>query len=275
MVNLEKKEKYSIKRFSKSKAYLKTPLGEAVIDKKAINAKSKNDKVEAFLYYDKDGILRADKDINIEVGKVYNLKVVSITKFGAFVDIKAPFDLLVPNKEKHYKMKKDMVYPIGVFLDENKRLYGSTYISKLLNEKPPYKEDDSVEGRIYSINKKIGIFVAIDNKYDSLLKFEEMRGAFTEGEKIKAKVKKIKEDGKIDLTLKRRSYMEIDPDSDMIYKALIEMGGKINLGDKSSPQKIMRNFNISKSSFKKAIGRLLKQGKITVNDYYIKIKDKA
>ncbi len=274
MTVLENKECYTIKRLDKKSAYLSTPLGEAKISKKQIKGFKQNDKIEAFCYYDKKKILRATTNFDYEVGKIYPLKVVDTSKYGVFFDIGLEFDLLAPREELSYKVFKEMVYPIGIKIDNKNRLYATTKIRDMLLLEHNYKENDLVEGRIYSINKSIGAFVAIDNKYDSLIRIKELKGAYTEGELVKARVKTVKDDGKIELTLRQRGYLEIDSDAKLIYNILKQRDGKIPVGDKSSPLEIYNNFNLSKAAFKRAAGRLYKKGMIRIKDHSIEIKER-
>lgn len=268
-------KEYEIKRFDKKKAYLKTQYGEASISKKLTKGLKQNDKLKCFIYRDKKNILRAKTDFKYEINKVYMLKVVDINSLGAFFDLHLEFDLLCPSSELKYKVFKDMYYPVGLKQDEIGRLYATLDISKLLRTDHNYKENDMVEGYIYSINKSIGAFVACDLKYDSLIRINELKGAYTEGEKIRARVKNIKPDGKLDLTLRQRAYLEIDRDSQKILNALKLNGGRLDIGDKSKPEKIRLFLNMSKSSFKRACGRLYKLSKIKINDYNIQLKGKG
>ncbi|MSS76852.1 RNA-binding protein [Anaerococcus sp. AGMB00486] len=170
----------------------------------------------------------------------------------------------MPKDQKSYKLFKDMTYPVGVMLDKDNMLILTTKIREFLSLDHNFKENDIVEGRIYSINKHIGAFVAINNQYDSLLRINELKGVHIEGELLKLRVKEVKEDGKIELTNRKRAYLEIDSDSEKILDYLYENDGLVNLGDKSSPDKIYRIFGLSKSSFKRAIGRLYKEKYIRI-----------
>ncbi|MDO4594110.1 MAG: RNA-binding protein [Tissierellia bacterium] len=270
---LKSNEEYVIKRLDKKNAYLQTKLGEARISKKFIKPKRQGDKVKAFCYYSKNNVLKATVK-NLNVDQIYSLELVDINKYGAFFDIGLEFDLLVPKEEMTYKVFKEMTYPIVLKLSKDNKLYGSMKIRNYLSTDHNYKENDEVTGRIYSINKSIGAFVAVDNKYDSLLRIKELKGAHTEGEKLQARVKSVKEDGKIELSLRQRSYLEIDDDSKLIYQILKEHGGKMSIGDKSDPVKIFNNFRLSKSQFKKACGRLYKKGKIKIGNYNIEINER-
>ncbi|WP_311491703.1 S1 RNA-binding domain-containing protein [uncultured Anaerococcus sp.] len=166
-----------------------------------------------------------------------------------------------------------MVYPL-TFKEEDGYLYLSTKIREFLSNNHSLKENDIVKGRIYSINKSIGAFVVIDNKYDSLIRIKELKGVYIEGEEITARVKEVKTDGKIELTLRQRAYLEIDNDSDKILDYLYQNGGTAEVSDNSSPEKIYSYFNMSKSAFKRAIGRLYKNKDIKIFKNRIELNER-
>ncbi|WP_394264381.1 RNA-binding protein [Anaerococcus octavius] len=179
--------------------------------------------------------------------------------------------IFMPFSERTYRVILDMTYPVAFKVDSNGEIYLTSKIRDLLTTDHDFHENDEVSGRIYSINKSIGAFVAIDNKYDSLLRIDELKGVFVEGELVHARVKEVKDDGKIELSLRQRAYLEIDNDSDKILDYLYENGGLAYLSDKSSPSKINKIFGMSKSSFKRAIGRLYKNNDIKIFDNKIEL----
>src|SRR5699024_1501062 len=197
------------------------------------------------------------------------LKAVEITKKGVYFEIKGGH-ISLPFEERTYKIIKDMVYPVAM-KEKNGYLYLTSKIRDLLSYDHNFEENDVVKGRIYSINKSIGAFVAIDNKYDSLVRIKELKGVYIEGEEISARVKDIKGDGKIELSLRKRAHLEIDSDSDKILDHLYENGGVLELSDKSSPDKIYSYFAMSKSAFKRAIGRLYKNKDIVIYNNRIEL----
>lgn len=167
----------------------------------------------------------------------------------------------------------DMTYPVAFKEDRNSYVYLTSKIRDLLSNDHSYKENDEVSGRIYSINKSIGAFIAIDDKYDSLLRIVELRGVHIEGELIEARVKEVKDDGKLELSLRQRAYLQMDDDSDKILDYLYDNNGIAYLSDRSSPDKIYRVFNMSKSAFKRAIGRLYKNNDIIIYKDRIELKE--
>ena len=216
-------------------------------------------------------MIRATRDFPYEVDKIYDLKAVKVDKKGVYFEIEGGNHVFMPFTERTYRVIMHMTYPVAFKLDSNGFIYLTSKIRDLLTTDHEFQENDEVTGRIYSINKAIGAFVAIDNKYDSLLRMDELRGVHVEGELIEARVKEVKDDGKIELSLRQRAYLEINNDSDMILDYLIDHDGVVHLSDKSSPDKINVIFGISKSSFKRAIGRLYKNNDIKIYDNRIEL----
>lgn len=265
------KNKFRIKRFAKNKAYLTTKFGEAVIDKKGLNGYNQGDFVEACLYYDINDILRANTSIYKDIDKIFSLKANEITKNGVFFITEDKKKLFLPFTERTYRINNEMTYPLALKVDQDGMLYLTSKIRNLLSTNHNFKENDQVEGRIYSINKSIGIFLAIDNKFDSLIRNDELRGIYIEGELVNCRVKEVKNDGKIELSLRQRSHLEIDKDSKVIIDKLIKNDGVIEIGDKSSPKIIEKVFGMSKSSYKRALGRLYKNNKIRIFENKIQL----
>lgn len=179
--------------------------------------------------------------------------------------------IFMPFTERTYRIIVDMVYPVAFTEDNKGMVILTSKIRNLLSTDHNFKENDEVKGRIYSINKSIGAFVVIDDKYDSLLRIDELKGVYLEGDIIEARVKEVKSDGKIELSLRKRAYLEIDNDSDLILDYLYDNDGVVYLSDKSSPEKINKIFKMSKSSFKRAIGRLYKNNDIKIYDNKIEL----
>lgn len=224
------------------------------------------------MFKDLNEVYRASTDFPYEVGKIYPLKAVKISKKGVYFEIKGGH-VFLPFEERTYRIVKDMVYPVA-FKEDDGYLYLTSKIRDLLSYDHNFKENDLVKGRIYSINKSIGAFVVIDNKYDSLIRIKELKGVYIEGEEITARVKDVKEDGKIDLSLRKRAHLEIDNDSDKILDYLYDNGGSVDLSDKSSPDKIYSYFAMSKSAFKRAIGRLYKNKDIIIYKDRIELNER-
>jgi predicted RNA-binding protein (virulence factor B family) len=144
-------------------------------------------------------------------------------------------------------------------------------IYKLLSDVSPYKENERVEGTIYQIKDDMGAFVAVNNKYSGLIPKKEFYGEYKCGDTVEVRIKKVREDGKLDLSLRKEAYNQMDDDSKMIYDKLMLNNGKLALNDDSSPEEINAKLKMSKSAFKRAVGRLLKERKIKMTENGIEI----
>lgn len=219
--------------------------------------------IEVFIYKDsEDRKIATTQKSKLTLGEIGFLTVKQITGIGAFLDWNLEKDLLLPFTEQRTKVKEGREYLVGIYVDKSERLCATMYISKLLSGESPYKQNDRVRGIIYSINIDLGAFVAIDNKYYGLIPKNELYGNYEVGEQIEARVTKVKADGKLDLSIREKSYKQMDKDAVILLNKLDRNRGILYLNDKSAPSKIKKELNMSKGAFKKAVGRLLKEGKI-------------
>lgn len=278
MIQIGEIQKLEVKRKTSVGVYLNTKNSkrgdkDVLLPKKEVpKAANIGDEIEVFIYRDfKERLIATTRKPKVILGEIGLLKVVDITKIGAFLDWGLEKDLFLPFKEQTMKLEKGRKYLIGLYLDKSNRLCGTMKIKDFLRNDSPYKENDWVKGTIYSINKEIGAFVAVDNKYEGLIPKDELIGVYVPGEEVNLRIINVKEDGKLDLSLRDKAYMEIDKDAELILNKAEEQGGILLLNDYSSPKEIRKELNISKSAFKKAIGRLLKEGKIEFIENGIKI----
>ena len=135
-----------------------------------------------------------------------------------------------------------------------------------MSSESPYQKDDKVTGTVYEINENLGAFVAVDNKYYGLIPKRELFGDIHEGDVVEARVTKLREDGKLDLCPREKAYLQMDADSELVLKVIDEFDGVLPFNDKASPETIKREFHMSKNAFKRAVGHLLKEGKIKITD---------
>ena len=179
----------------------------------------------------------------------------------------------MPFAETVGSVEKGKTYLVGVYIDKSNRLCATMKIKDMLRTDSEYKENNLVEGTIYSINRDIGAFVAVEDKYDGLIPKKELLGVYAVGDTIEVRINRVLEDGKLDLSLRDRSYIQMDTDAKLIMNHLKENGGRLGLGDKSSPESIREKLKMSKSGFKRAIGRLYKEEMIIISDYEIRFRD--
>ena len=174
--------------------------------------------------------------------------------------------MLLPAKEQIGKVERGLAYLVGLFLNQNNRVCATMRIYDQLSTQSPYKVNNRVKGTVYNLNKDLGAFVAVDNKYHGMIPNNELFGICSIVDTIEARVKKVRQDGKLELSLRQEAYNEIEMDARRILDKLKSKGGALKLNDNSSPDQIKRELNMSKGAFKRAIGRLLKEGVIKITD---------
>lgn len=278
MIKLGEVQKLIIQRFTSVGAFLneENSKDEDILLPKSQIPEDVNvgDEIEVMVYRDsKDRVIATTNRSKLTVGQMGSLMVVSQSKIGSFLDWGLEKDLFLPFSETIGSIEKGKKYLVAVYLDKSNRLAATMKIRDYLTTDSPYKAEDKVHGTIYSIHRDIGAFVAVDNKYDALIPKRELVGAHEVGETVEVRVLKVHEDGKLELSLREKGYMQMDKDADIILSKLKERGGKLDLNDNSSPEKIRQELGMSKSGFKRAIGKLYKDGVIAITDKGIRFVD--
>lgn len=233
------------------------------------------DVIDVFIYNDNKKLMATKKQPKIELGKIARLEVKDITRIGAFLDCGLDKDILLPFKEQTSKLVKGQKYLVYLYIDKSNRLALTMRIKNLLKNDSGYVKNDWVEGVIYNIVDGLGAFVAVDNKYEGLIPESELTGVVDLGEEVKCRVTDVKSDGKLDLSFFEPAYKHISSDADVIMEELKNSDGFINFNDKTDANKIKSVFNMSKSSFKRAVGRLLKENMIQFYKDGIKLTSKG
>lgn len=224
------------------------------------------EKLTVFVYRDsQDRLIATIRTPKIELGQLRPLKVVAVTKIGAFLDWGLEKDLLLPFHEQTVRVQIGKQYLVALYLDKSDRLCATMRIYHRLEPETPYHVGDWVTGYVYHINPEIGAFLAVDYKYHGMIPRRELLPEVKTGQTIKARVTQIrKRDHRIVLSPTKQGYKEINPDGAIILHKMKAAGGSLPYHDKSSPAAIKREFGISKAAFKRAIGHLQKRGKITI-----------
>lgn len=221
--------------------------------------------IEVFLYKDSEDRMIATRLVPyIKIGEIKKLKVKEVNKIGAFLDWGLPKDLLLPFKEQIYDIKSGDEILVTVYIDLSDRLCATMDLYSRLSLLPPYQRDDMVKGTVYQVHEQFGAYVAVDNKYSALVPKKELHCELKPGDEIEARVLEVKEDGKLDLSLRQKAYVQMDEDSALILDKLKQAGGSLPYQDKSSAEEIKEEFNLSKAAFKRAIGRLYKERVIVI-----------
>ena len=230
------------------------------------------DTVEVFLYRDSDD--RPIATVNrpaLTLHTVAGLKVVGVSRIGAFLDMGLERDLFLPYKEQTRKVSEGEEVLVAMYVDKSSRLCATMKLYHYLESSSPYKTGDNVSGTLYEITRDFGAYVAIDDKYSARIPKRELTGALKVGEKVSGRVTRVLDDGKLDISLREKAYLMLDEDAERILKVLKDNGGVLSLSDSSSPEEIRERLNMSKGAFKRAIGHLYKDEKIVIKEYSIEL----
>jgi predicted RNA-binding protein (virulence factor B family) len=203
----------------------------------------------------------------IKVNEFAMLRCNQVTPHGAFLDWGLLKELFCPFKEQAFKMKAGSWYLVYCYLDdETERLVASSKTNRFLDNKnltvEPFEEVDL----IVSHPSEIGMNVIVNEKHTGLIFKQELFQDISIGDRMKGYVKKIRPDNKLDIGLGKIGYRNIEPNAETIIKELEDNSGYLNLTDKSNPEEIKEILQMSKKSFKKAIGTLYKQRMIEIKD---------
>ncbi len=271
MIELGKRQLLEVVRQKEFGVYLSEKAGDetaVLLPKKQVPPGTCiGDKLEVFIYKDsQDRLIATVEDAKIRIGQTAVLKVKDVGKIGAFLDMGLEKELLLPFKEQTYRVRPGEECLVALYVDKSGRLAATMRVYAYMSNEPPYGKDDKVTGTIYEINPDIGAFVAVDNRYYGLIPARELYGDLREGDKVEARVLKVREDGKLDLSPREKAYLQMDTDSRLVLKVLDEFDGVLPFNDKASPETIKREFHLSKNALKRAVGRLLKEGKIKITE---------
>lgn len=220
-----------------------------------------DDEINVFIFYDSEDRMTATTvKPKIELHQFAGLTVKDVTPFGAFMDWGLEKDLLVPFSEQDRRMQRGATYLIYLYFDEaTERLVGTSRVHKQLErDQVELKQGDEVE-LLLGDATDLGIKVIINNKYDGLLYHSEIFKNLQLGERRKGYVKTVRDDGKVDVSLEKQGYQNVEPNAQKILDKLKANGGFLPLHDKSSPDLIQMHLEMSKKTFKKAVGALYRQ----------------
>jgi predicted RNA-binding protein (virulence factor B family) len=250
-------------------------LGEILIPNRYVPIGCKaGDILEVFLYRDsEDRLIATTETPHAEVGKCGHLKVVSTSNFGAFMDWGVMKDLLVPFKEQRTPMQVGKSYTVYVYIDNSGRIVGSSKLSQHLKEEDDgqfFAEGQAVNLKIAS-RSDMGYKVVINDTHLGLIHNSDLLAKISVGDEKDGYIKQIREDGRIDVTLQMMGEEATDVLSKDILEFLKAEGGSSDLTDKSSPEAIYQVFNVSKSAYKKALGKLYKEKRVLLEKNLVKL----
>lgn len=223
------------------------------------------DPIEVFVYRDSEDRPIATTAVpKLELGEIRFLTVTDVTPIGAFVDWGLPKELLVPFAEQTRPLAPGDRHPIGLILDDSGRLAGTMRVREMLCESDEMRRGEWVEGEAFRNEPELGLFVILERRFLGLVPASEPH-RLKRGEAASFRVTHVSEDRKIELSLRKLVHEELDSDAELIFTRLSKPNAP-PMGDHSSPERIRAVFGISKKAFKRAVGRLLKEGRVSIND---------
>ena len=269
MIEIGRSNKLKILRQTSVGLYLGDESGEEVLlpNKYCPKKFELEDKIEVFIYVDfEERKIATNLKPKILLNEFELLQVTAVTNVGIFLDWGLEKDLLVPFRERRQKMQEGKWYIVYLAVDrETDRLYASNIIEKYLqNEVLTVEPGEEVALLVYK-KTDLGFSVIVNNKHKGLIFRNEIFREVSIGEQINGFVKNIREDNKLDISIQPIGYRNFnDFNSEIIIQKLAENEGFLPVTDKSSPEEIYKQFGMSKKAFKKSIGALYKQRKITI-----------
>ncbi|MBR2996048.1 MAG: S1 RNA-binding domain-containing protein [Lachnospiraceae bacterium] len=222
------------------------------------------DRLEVFLYKDsEDRPIATRKEPKLTLHEVGWLTAVQITGIGAFLDWGLDKDLLLPFHEQPKKrIQKGQECLVAVYIDKSGRLCATMNVYPYLQTDSPYRTGDQVEGTVYETSSNFGTFVAVDDRYSGLIPKKELVRDLEIGSRVRARVLSVRPDGKLNLSIREKAYLQIGEDAEFLLAEIDKRDGLLPFTDKSDPERIRAELHMSKNEFKRAVGHLLKDGLI-------------
>ncbi len=231
------------------------------------------EELEVFLYQVVPGELQATlRPPLAQAGEFACLKVKSTGPHGAFLDWGLAKDLLVPLSLQPERMQLNWSYLVKIDVDQQGRPFGNARIDECLDHgRPDLHEGEAVSLIIWQLTD-LGARVIVNNRYVGMLYRDELPAGSYTGLKLSGYLKRLREDGKLDVTLRRQGAAGVADAREVILQTLAANGGSLPLHDKSSPEDIYRMLGLSKKTFKKAVGGLYKEGLVKLTAEAISLK---
>jgi predicted RNA-binding protein (virulence factor B family) len=275
MLIIGKSQKMTIDREVDFGMYLTNGVDDVLLPNKYIPIGSKlGEEIDVFIYRDS-----ADRPIATtlkplgQVDDLVSLKVKSVANVGAFLDLGLEKDLMVPFKEQHRDLVEGENVLVKILLDhKTNRMIGVTKISSFLNPIHEGLRDWQEVDLLIWEKSDLGYKVIINGQFEGLLYTNEIYENIGTGDARVGYVKKLREDGKIDVSLQKQGYVAVKDMSQSVLDKIVEQGGTLALGDKSSPEEIKSVLGMSKKHFKKIIGGLYKSGEIIISEFEVSKK---
>lgn len=276
MFQIGKIQNLYINRFSNYGAYLSDTINgdnEILLPAKWVEKEHKQDQqISVFVYKDiEEGVVATTKKPLLELGDIEMLKVTGGIRSGYFLDMGIDQDLFMPYNEAKGKLEKGNKCLVMLALDENEKLIGTMKIYNKLKTADHFKIGNHVKGTVYEINPAMGAFVAVENQYHGMIPKHELYKEIKVGAHIEARITRIRDDGRVNLSIRERAQVQINDDEATVLNALNESEGVLYMNDDTPPEIIKKRLNLSKRAYKRVIGKLLKEGKITIFEEGIRL----
>lgn len=275
MIKIGEKQELRIVKKTDFGVYLGDENERVLLPKKQVPQDAQiGDSLMVFIYRDsEDRLLATINEPKLTLGQVARLKVKDTGKIGAFLDWGLEKDLFLPFKEQTYRVRPDDICLVALYVDKSGRLCATMNVYKYLGTTMQYKRGDMVRGTAYQYIEKFGMFVAVDDMFQGLIPKKECYGGLNVGDELTGlRVTNVTADGKLELAVREVGYLQRDEDADKILKTIEEFDGVLPFSDKASPEVIKRELDMSKAAFKRAVGKLLKEGRIELTETSIRIK---
>lgn len=231
------------------------------------------DKLEVFLYKDSDDrLISTTAEPKLMLHQVARLNVKEVSRIGAFMDWGLEKDVLLPFHEQTRRVRSGESVLCALYIDKSSRLCVTMNVYDYLRTDSPYKRDDKVSGVVYETSDNFGVFVAVDDMYSALIPLKELYGDVKIGDEITARITNVREDGKLTLSIREKTLEQMDIDGEKILSEIDAYHGVMPFTDKASPDIIKDKIGMSKNQFKRAVGHLLKEGKIEIFERGIRKK---
>ncbi len=256
--------------------YLTSDEGKILLPKKYVSeTMAIGDTLTVFVYTDsEDRLVATTLKPKGTLGDFVFLTAQDVASFGTFMDWGLEKDLLIPKSEQQDKMVPGNKYLTKICFDEKtRRVYGTTKISVNCDKNVEVLKEGQEVGLLIHSFTKIGIMAVVDNRYFGMLYLNETYQDLSVGDCLNGYIMRIREDKKIDLTLKQPGYLSIKGSGETIMAVLKEAGGFVPCHDKSSPDEIKRIFSMSKKEFKRAVGGLYKKGVLELKKNGIQLRN--
>jgi uncharacterized protein len=255
--------------------YLVTEKGqEILLPNKYVPVSLKmGDFIDVFIYTDsEDRIIATTLEPKIRLNSFAFLKAIDVNQYGAFFDWGMEKDLLVPFAEQANPVAGGKTYLVYLYKDEvTNRLVGTTKLGKHIKKNIlEIKAGDQVD-LLVSGETEIGYKVIVNDKHYGMVFKNEVFKAIRLGDKLKGYLQRVRKDNKLDITLNSASLNDVEVLANKIYERILKEKGKINISDKSAPELIYKEFQVSKKAFRRAVGLLYSDRKVTITPECIEL----